>query len=146
MNIGEAIEAMRHNDCVRRAGWNGKHIYLEDMWRFPIRAGVYQGEERKYAPVLVLYIGATDTHHAGWNPSTEDLLADNWEIVPREELEAKPTQQPALISELEKLAAAAARIVEDDNHPTIVHMRELDRCRASACRAIEEWKAAEAAK
>lgn len=83
MKIGEAIEAMRNNKCVRRAGWNGKkmHVYLEDMWRFPINEGVFKGQERKYAPVLVSYVGATDTHQAGWNASTPDLLADDWETV-----------------------------------------------------------------
>jgi len=43
---------------------------------------------------------------------------------------------PELLDALTKLASAAARIVEDDNKPTLVHMRELNRCRRAACEAI----------
>lgn len=38
---------------------------------------------------------------------------------------------------LHDLAAAAARIVEDDDHPTITHMTELNRQRRRACRILE---------
>ena len=83
MSIGNAVEALKAGKMIRRAGWNGKgmHVYLEDMWSFPIRDGLYAGQERKYAPVMVLYIGAADTHQPGWNASTPDLLADDWETV-----------------------------------------------------------------
>lgn len=40
------------------------------------------------------------------------------------------------VESLRKLASAAARIVEDDNKPTLEHMRELDRQRAGASRII----------
>ncbi len=46
MNFGQAIEALKKNRMVRRAGWNGKgmHIYLEDGHVMPIRGGVYKGD------------------------------------------------------------------------------------------------------
>ena len=83
LTIGKAVEALKAGQMIRRAGWNGKgmHVYMEDMWSFPIRDGIYAGQSRKYAPVMVLYIGAADTHQPGWNASTPDLLADDWEIV-----------------------------------------------------------------
>jgi len=37
---------------------------------------------------------------------------------------------------LGQLAAAAARIVEDDDKPTLVHMRELNRCRSRAVQIL----------
>ena len=47
---------------------------------------------------------------------------------------------PDLLETLEKLGAAAARIVEDDNKPTLVHMCELNRCRAAAVIVIDQAK------
>ncbi len=43
-----------------------------------------------------------------------------------------------LAEALRNLASAAARIVEDDAKPTLVHMRELDRCRAAASQLLDE--------
>lgn len=82
MNFGEALEALKHDQLVRRAGWNGKdqHIYLEDRLGFTIGAGVFKGERRKYQPVLVLY-NAQQQHQPGWAPSQGDLFAEDWEVV-----------------------------------------------------------------
>lgn len=82
MNFGEAIRAMKDGKMVRRAGWNGKgmHIYLEDAFSFPIRAGVYRGQERQYAPVIVMYT-AQGVHQPGWLASQADMLADDWNMV-----------------------------------------------------------------
>lgn len=82
MNFGEAIQAVKDGKLVRRAGWNGKgmHVYLEDMFSFPVRDGVYKGTSRTYAPTLVLFTTA-GVHQPGWNASTPDVLADDWEIA-----------------------------------------------------------------
>jgi hypothetical protein len=87
MNIGEAVQAMLKGDCVRRAGWNGKgmHIYIEDGHTETIPGGVFKGEKREYAPHMVLF-NAQGVHQPGWNASTPDLLATDWEIVPYDEL------------------------------------------------------------
>lgn len=56
----------------------------------------------------------------------------------------KPTQarllaeKQRLAAALNDLTAAAARIVEDDDKPTLVHMRELNRSRSRACRLLDE--------
>mgnify|MGYP006325328893 FL=1 len=49
MNFGEAIEALKKNKMVAREGWNGKgmHIYLEDGYRMPIKAGLFKGQTRE---------------------------------------------------------------------------------------------------
>ena len=82
MNFGDAIAAMKQGKLVQRAGWNGKgmHVYLEDMFSFPIRGGIYKGTARTYEPTLVLYTGK-DTHQPGWNASTPDVLAEDWAVV-----------------------------------------------------------------
>ncbi len=83
MNFGEALQAMKSNQCVRRVGWNGKgmHIYLEDMFRFPIRGGIYAGTERVYEPVICMFT-AQGKHQPGWLASQADMLAEDWEVVP----------------------------------------------------------------
>lgn len=84
MNIGEAVEAMRKGECVRRSGWNGKgmHIYIEDAHNHKIpdvkAAGIYRGQERKYAAHVCLF-NAKGVHQPGWVCSQEDLLATDWE-------------------------------------------------------------------
>lgn len=79
MNIGQAIEALKAGKLVQRSGWNGKgmHIYLEEAER--LAGGT--GAQRDYEPYLVLYT-AQKTHQPGWNASTPDLLANDWQIVP----------------------------------------------------------------
>ena len=84
MNIGEAVNAMKQNRCVRRAGWNGKgmHIYLEDDLEGTIEGrNPRKRDGRMYHSYIVL-LTAQGTFQPGWNASTPDLLADDWEIVP----------------------------------------------------------------
>lgn len=82
MNFGQAIEAMKQGKMVRRTGWNGKgmHLYLEDMFQFPIRGGVHAGAVRKYEPVICMFT-AQQKHQPGWLASQADMLAEDWELV-----------------------------------------------------------------
>ena len=84
-DIGQAIAWMRESKSVRRSGWNGKgmHIYLEDMFSWAPGGGVFAGEKRTYAPHLILF-NAQGVHQPGWNASTPDLLANDWEIAAHE--------------------------------------------------------------
>lgn len=83
MNFGQAIEALKSGKLVRRAGWNGKgmHVYLEDAFGHAVGDGHYKGAARSYERCLVLFT-AQKTHQPGWNASTADVLADDWEEVP----------------------------------------------------------------
>lgn len=83
MTFGDALDLLKGGERVRRKGWNGKgmHVYLEDGFRFPVRAGVFKGADRKYEPVVVLFT-AQGTHQPGWVCSQQDMLADDWEGVP----------------------------------------------------------------
>lgn len=83
-NIGEVVIALKQGKHARRAGWKEKqmHIYLEDARDMLIGSPIQRHNE----PYLVLFT-AQQTHQAGWNASTSDLLSDDWEIVDATETE-----------------------------------------------------------
>ncbi|WP_421830254.1 DUF2829 domain-containing protein [Larkinella sp.] len=82
MNFGQAIEAMKKGQLVQRVGWNGKgmHIYLEEHFGVILGKGGGMEHKRKYMPVIIMYT-AQDTHQPGWNASTVDVLAEDWQVV-----------------------------------------------------------------
>lgn len=84
MTFGEAIEALKQGKCVRREGWNGKgaHLYLEDMFVFPIQEGAFKGRRRTYEPCIVMFT-TQKKHQPGWLASQADMLAEDWiEVSP----------------------------------------------------------------
>lgn len=92
MNFSEALEALKQDRWVRRAGWNGKnmHLYLEDslfrsMPRVDAKGKVTYTDMQKYEPCIVMFT-AQGKHQLGWLASQADLLADDWEIIPWEEM------------------------------------------------------------
>lgn len=92
MNFGQAIEAMKNGSCVRRTGWNGKgmHLYLEDMLyrsmpRASVKGEVTRSNVEKYEPCICMFT-AQRRHQPGWLANQADMLSDDWEIVPYEEL------------------------------------------------------------
>lgn len=102
MNFGMAIEAMKLGNCVRRVGWNGKgmHLYLEeDLYRSMPRADakgrVTYTNHEKYEPVICMFT-AQQKHQPGWLASQADMLAEDWEIVPYEDLTATSGDRNAL--------------------------------------------------
>lgn len=82
MTFGQAVEALKQGDMVRRTGWNGKgmHIYLEEGRHLPINVGPEKGESREYAPVICMFT-AQGVHQPGWLASQADILAEDWELV-----------------------------------------------------------------
>lgn len=89
LNFGQAVEALKAGKSVQRAGWNGKgmHVYLEEGGNETLpnvkEAGVFRGTTRTYAPWLVLFT-AQGIHQPGWNASTPDVLAEDWQIAEHE--------------------------------------------------------------
>ena len=83
MNIGEAVAAMKQNHRVRRAGWNGKgmHIYLEDNLESTIEGRNPRLRDGRMYHSWIVLLMPDGTFQPGWNASTPDLLADDWEIV-----------------------------------------------------------------
>jgi hypothetical protein len=91
MDFGDAIRALKAGKCVRRAGWNGKnmHIYLEDQLSYEIpnvkAAGIFRVQRREYGPCICMF-NAQGKHQPGWLANQPDILSEDWEIVPYEEL------------------------------------------------------------
>ena len=81
MDFGQAIVALKAGKSIQRAAWNGKgmHVYLEHDMDWPTPAGSFGGS-RQYASCLVLFT-AQGIHQPGWNASTPDVLAEDWQIV-----------------------------------------------------------------
>ena len=82
IDFGGAVVALKQGHCVRRKGWNGKgmHVYLEDHFHCLVGKGGGLEHTRSYGPCLVLFT-AQANHQPGWNASTADVLAEDWQIV-----------------------------------------------------------------
>ena len=81
-DFSEALNRIKAGKCVQRAGWNGKgmHVYLEDGYKQSIKAGVFKGQTREYAPAIYMFT-AHGVHQPGWQPSQADLFAEDWAEV-----------------------------------------------------------------
>lgn len=85
-DIGWAIEALRNGECVRRAGWNGKgmFLYLVPGSRFQVNRqpllGIFpEGTEVQYQEHVDMWTASGTA--VPWLCSQSDLLAMDWEIV-----------------------------------------------------------------
>lgn len=86
MDIGSAVNAMRNGARVRRAGWNGKgmFIFLVPGSRFKVNRppllGIYQeGTEIDYHAHVDMRTATGQI--VPWLCSQTDLLARDWEEV-----------------------------------------------------------------
>jgi hypothetical protein len=92
MNIGEAVQALKHGKRVARAGWNDKGMWLayspgvaalpaENFWAPPnAEYAENNGGSARVLPCITLK-NATGEIQMGWNASTPDLFADDWEVI-----------------------------------------------------------------
>jgi hypothetical protein len=80
MNFGEALEALKAGKKCRRAGWNGKGIYIE----------MQRPDEHSKMTLPYIYIVTTQliTDNPAspkgvvpWLASQTDMLAEDWEII-----------------------------------------------------------------
>lgn len=92
VDYGEAIRALKADRWIRRAGWNGKnmHVYLEghSQMMFPrasVKGKITQTPTGKVLPCMILF-NARGDRQPGWIASQEDTLAEDWEIIPYEEM------------------------------------------------------------
>lgn len=83
MNIGWAVSEMWRGARVRRAGWNGK-----GMWLKIVQPGDYiytRGHEPDISVMrnLQTFVGmkAADGSFVPWSCSQTDLLAADWELA-----------------------------------------------------------------
>lgn len=92
MNFGQAIEALKSGQRVRRAGWNGKGMWLahtpgSTISKADARSGAVLAKA-VHEPSETITIGAhidmraaDGTVVVGWLASQTDMLADDWQIV-----------------------------------------------------------------
>ncbi len=97
LKFGEAIEALKRGDAVRRAGWNGKGmaVFMRDGVIDPdgpdgkkskidgVPAHLFgpaRMETVTHLPTLAMKT-ATGSIVVGWLASQTDMLAEDWEIV-----------------------------------------------------------------
>lgn len=89
MEIGWAIAQMRGGARVRRAGWNGKGMWLvliKGSHVVPYPDSPYENAPKdQYGKVTINpHIDmrtATGEMQPGWLASQTDLLADDWEVI-----------------------------------------------------------------
>jgi hypothetical protein len=87
MDIGQAVKALQKGDRVRRAGWNGKGMWLAFVKEWvPVFA--FEGEPPEqtflddaqgYLPFVAMF--TADKMLVPWLCSQTDLLAIDWEIA-----------------------------------------------------------------
>jgi Protein of unknown function (DUF2829) len=85
--IGWAVKQMHHGERVRRAGWNGKDMFLFlvpgsrfEVNRAPL-LGIYpEGTVIDYRPHVDMRTAQGSV--VPWVCSQSDLLALDWELVP----------------------------------------------------------------
>lgn len=85
MNFGQALEALKVDKRVARAGWNGKGMWLRLVHPEDVRTcSDFWGEEvNADPPCLLPWIGmkTADYRFVPWVASQTDMLAEDWEIV-----------------------------------------------------------------
>lgn len=79
MDIGEAVRTLKAGGEVRRAGWNGK-----GMWLGLQEPGDDDGDRgcaRGKMTVPFVFMSTAQGDIVPWLCSQTDLLADDWEVV-----------------------------------------------------------------
>lgn len=89
MTIGEAVSFMKSGHRVRRAGWNGKGMYLAYQPGYPDgiainkntakATGQPEGTVLKFLPYVMMRTAGGE--FVPWLCSQTDLLADDWQVV-----------------------------------------------------------------
>jgi hypothetical protein len=86
MNFGDAVAGLKEGKRVSRAGWNGKGMFLFlvpgsvfQVNRAPLLGIFPEGTEINYRPHIDM-CGVDGAIHT-WNPSCNDVLAEDWVFV-----------------------------------------------------------------
>jgi hypothetical protein len=90
MTFGDALDSLKKGARIRRAGWNGKDMWLAyspgvkglpaaKFWAGPNREyAVERGGAADVLPCITMRV-ATGEILMGWLASQTDMLADDWE-------------------------------------------------------------------
>lgn len=81
MTFSDILVAIKIGATVRRAGWNGKGMWLviAKEWNGNLGVAAMPTDWRGYAPFIAMY--TADKKLVPWLASQTDILADDWEIV-----------------------------------------------------------------
>lgn len=82
MNFSEALECMRGGLRVRRAGWNGKgmFVYMDEVQPDAYTPPFSDIVDAQTDPFVVMYT-AQGRLQFGWLASQADMFASDWETV-----------------------------------------------------------------
>jgi hypothetical protein len=69
--IGWAVKQLQNDDRVRRAGWNGKGMWLE----------LQKPDEHSKMTLPYVYMSTAQGDLVPWLCSQTDLLATDWELA-----------------------------------------------------------------
>ena len=69
--IGWAVDQLRDGDRIRRAGWNGKNMYLE----------LQEPDSHSKMTLPYVYMFTADQKLVPWLCSQTDLLATDWDLA-----------------------------------------------------------------
>lgn len=75
MDIGQAINAMRGGERVARPAWNGRGMWL----------AIEEPGSGSSMDLPFIYIKPPDGRRVPWFASQMDLLAQDWQVVGRDE-------------------------------------------------------------
>ena len=98
MNFGLAVEAMKLNMRVARWSWDHvaeKYLFLADSQALNTDADLSEFEDKTITATRILVQRTeNETLLMGYQPSIEDLLADDWYIVDMLNPDGERTELP----------------------------------------------------
>lgn len=85
MNFGQTIEALKEGKRAKRAGWNGKgmFLYYVPAAAYPpsteIAKKAFGGEDVPYGAYIAMKTAQGNV--VPWLASQTDMLSDDWEVI-----------------------------------------------------------------
>jgi hypothetical protein len=89
MTFGQAIYQAEQGRRIYRKGWNGKNMFVAYMPAITIDEQNVNGRTKHFVPTVYLHVKAyfalrtaDGGWQPGWVPSQEDMLWNDWEVIP----------------------------------------------------------------
>lgn len=82
MSFSKALEAIKEGKRARRAGWNGKHQYIELATNVSYTNAdgfVINVNHSDMGNKAIAFVGTSGTQ-LGWLASQADMLSEDWEV------------------------------------------------------------------
>ena len=83
MNFGKALELIKEDKKVARAGWNGKHQYIElatcVSYKNP-QGEIINVNHEQMGNKAIAFVGTSGVQ-LGWLASQADMLSEDWVLV-----------------------------------------------------------------